>query len=436
MLPDYRVTEVIIVPLFAPSVHLTQPHSMLAHEVLAQLPGRLKFEPVGGTVGNLTLGRGLSAGVPAYVAIVENKIASGSLGVKESDKLASLFKVVAAQKAPLVMYLDSAGARVSEGLPALGAFRHMYRAALAMAAAGAPTAVYCGANCYGGASMLANLADTRYYANNTRLAMSGPAILAQTAGVSVLDEMFQAMSLSSIGMQARCKLSLGNLPVALDSMTAPLPITVSLQERHAELGARLAQIQNSAPATPLEKVERKDLAKLYPEGHQLSEKDGVMWGEATYQGAPVSVVGITGGRLLGAMRAWAVAEMIWKKLAAPPRQLHLLVDCESHATTLDDERIMLSAYLADLACAIHALGAAGTRVETTVLDKLGGGVYVALCAASVQVNLLYGAAIQLLPGKAIASILGEGNDAGDGHFEFAEYQKARVAEQELKLGIV
>ncbi|MEP7156008.1 MAG: carboxyl transferase domain-containing protein [Betaproteobacteria bacterium] len=403
---------------------------MLAHEVLLSLNSKLAFEPVGGTTGNLTLGRGKIAGVPAYIAIVENKIASGSLGAKESDKLASLFKVVTAQKAPLVMYLDSAGARVSEGLPALGAFRHMYRAALAMAASGAPTAAYCGANCFGGASMLAALAGTRYYAKNTRFAMSGPAILAQSAGVSVLDEMFQAMSLSSIGADARIKLSAENLPA---SFGAPLPAGTLPQQRHAELQGRLAQISKGVVATPPEKVQRKDLEKLYPSGYDLVEKDGLVSGEAVYEGAPVSVVGLVGGRLLGAVRACDAADMLWKKLASPPKVLHLLVDCASHATALDDERVMLSAYLADLACAIYALAAAGTHIETTVLEKLGGGVYVALSAASTNVNLLYGADIQLLPGAAIASILG---DAQDQVFDIAEYQKARVAERELKLGIV
>lgn len=406
---------------------------MLAHESLAQLKTAIEFQPVGEPVGNLTLGRGRMRGHPVFAAIVENKFASGALGAKESDKLASLFKVVAAQKAPLLMYIDSAGAKVSEGLPALGAFRHMYRAALAMAASGAPTAVFCGANCFGGASMLASLAGTRYYATNTRLAMSGPAILAQSVGVSVLDEMFQAMSVGSIGTAARTRLSLGNLAMSSTSALEELPVAKTAQERHAELGARLSQLNASGSKSSAKKIERKDLAKLYSGGYELSERDSVLSGEAAYEGARVHVLGLIGGKLLGAAQSWALAEAVWKKCSAPPKTLHVLVDCESHATALDDERIMLSAYLADLACALHALGAAGTRIETTVLGKLGGGVYVALCAPAAQVNLIYGAEIQLLPGRAIASILG---DAGSQQHEFAEYQKARVAEREIKLGWV
>ena len=410
---------------------------MLAHDTLAQLKSQLAFNALGEAAGNLTLGRGVLRGNPLHMAIIENRIASGALGKKESDKLASLFKVVAAKKLPLVMYLDSAGAKVSEGLPALGAFRHMYRAALAMAGSGAATAVYCGANCYGGASMLASLAGTRYYSTNTRLAMSGPAILAQTAGVSVLDEAFQAMSLACIGAESRIKLAAGNLAASRDAIGAELPAGAPAASTHALLGARLAPIGgqdglSAAVATP-EKIERNDLEKLYPQGHNLREQSGVLVGDAVFNGTPVAVLGLIGCRMLGAGRAWTLADMIWKKCNSPPAVLHLLVDCESHATALDDERIMLSAYLANLASALYALGLAGTRIETTVLGKLGGGVYVAVCAPADQVNLLYGAEIQLLPGKAIASILG---DADSQKHEFKEYQAARVAEQEIKLGIV
>lgn len=408
---------------------------MLAQESLAQLKAQLDFQAAAEPVGNLTLGRGRLRGNPLHVAIVENKIASGAIGAKECSKLASLFRVVAANKIPMVMYLDSAGVKVSEGLPVLGAFRQLFRAALALAESGAPTAAVCGAHCYGAASLLASLAGTRYYSRNSRLAMSGPAILAQTAGASVLDEAFQAMSHASIGAQARAKLSLGNVALSPTSAIEISPVAMSSAERHVELGVRLAQAGKGVGMAAPEKIVRKDLDKLYPQGYAIHEQAGVLVGEALQAGLPVSVVGLTGGKMLGAARAWTLASLIWKMYRSPPRvpqTLHFLVDCESHATTLDDERIMLSMYLADLATALYALGHAGTRIETTVLGKIGGGVYVALCAPAAQVNLLYGAEIQLLPGKAIASILGGGETQ---KYDFKEYQAAHVAEQEIKLGL-
>ena len=419
---------------------------MLSTECLAAVKSRFEFSPVGEAVGNLTVGRGrASAGagevsMPVFIAVIENKIASGSLGVKECDKLASLFKIVAAQRSGLVLYVDSAGARVSEGLAALGAFRHMYRAALGAAASGAPFTAYCGANCFGGASMLAALAAMRVYSTNTRFAMSGPSILAQAAGISALDDIFMAMSMAAINGEARAKLGGADMMATSRAVADPPPsVADALPARHLLLGARLAQLKSASTSSSAEKLERKDLAKLYPQGYRLEDRNGVLSGEAQIDGQPVVLTGFVGGKVLGAQRAWAQADMLWNMLSrnasqpAPPRTLHLLVDCESHSASLDDERIMLSAYLADLACALHALAQAGTRIETIVLGKLGGGVYVALSAPVAQVNMLYGSEIQLLPGRAIASILGE---ATSQKYEFDEYKVARVADREIKLGIV
>ena len=427
------IATLLPIPAFATVENSCLQSHMFAHEALGHLKTAFKFQAVGDAVGNLTLGRGESHGNAVHLALVENRMASGALGAKECDQLASLFKIIATTKSPLVMYLDSAGAKVSEGLPALGAFRHMFRAGLAMADSGAPIAAVCGANCFGGASMLACLAGTRYFSANTRLAMSGPAILAQSAGVSVLDEMFQAMSMAAIGMEGRTHLSTDNLPVSADTFKGEIPVSVSNAARHLELGRRLAKSAMPGGSCVSEKIERRDLARLYPDGYAVVERDGVLAGDARRDGAPIVLLGFIGGKALGAARAWAFAEAVWKMCAAPPKTLQLLVDCDSHSTALDDERIMLSAYLVNMSAALFALGLKGTRIETTVLGKLGGGGYVALCAPAAQVNLLFGAEIQLLPGKAIASILGE---QGAQQHGFEEYAAARVADQEIKLGIV
>lgn len=406
---------------------------MLAHESLAHLKSALRVQVIGEPVGNLTLGRGQADGLPVHVALVENKVASGALGVRECDKLASLFKIVAAQKSPLVMYLDSAGAKVSEGLPALGAFRRMYRGALAVAASGAPMAVYCGTNCFGGASMLASLAAVRVYAGNTRLAMSGPAILAQSAGVSVLEESFAAMSQAAIGRDARVKLGDGNVAATRELQLAAYWQPVAPATQHQRLGERLKLIEKPTKPGAPQPLQRKDLARLYPEGYALVEQQGLAAGSATVDGESVTLLGLLDAKPLGAARAWLLADKVRAMLVAPPTALHLLVNCEAHAASLEDERIMLSAYIANLGIALAALAAAGARIETIVLGRLGGGVYVAMAAPSERLSMIYGSEIQLLPGRAIESILGQ--DMAREH-EIADYQKAGVAEREIKLGLV
>ncbi len=401
------------------------------------------FATMGEPVGNLTLGRGRVAGVAVHIALVENKIASGSLGVRECDKLASLFKIVATQKTPLLLYLDSAGARVSEGLPALGAFRHMYRAALEMTAAGAPLVCMLGANCYGGASMLAALANERVFSDNTQLAMSGPTILAQSAGASAIDEVFRAIAEAAIGANARVKLSASNSKTWRRAVPEPATKTDSAwHQLHVELGERWKNQNRPQSAFTLgEPHIREELKALYPDGYKIEEQQGVLFGRAKVGEEKIRLMGMVDRQPLTAQRAWALADRVWalclsgKELAGS--RLNIVVDCEAHATSLDDEKIMLSQYMANLAMALTILGRRGAYIETTVLKKLGGGVYVALASASVKVNLLHGAEIQLLPGRAIASILGDAAATNtEGRAGADVYIAARVIDQELKVGLV
>jgi hypothetical protein len=111
----------------------------------------------------------------------------------------------------------------------------------------------------------------------------------------------------------------------------------------------------------------------------------------------------------------------------------VLLDCESHAARLEDEKAVLTEFIVDMGVALAAAAARGTRVELTILDRAGGGVYVALASAASRVSVVFGADIQVLPGAAVASILGANRDAvGD----IGEYRRAGVADVEHKLGLL
>jgi hypothetical protein len=111
----------------------------------------------------------------------------------------------------------------------------------------------------------------------------------------------------------------------------------------------------------------------------------------------------------------------------------VFLDCASHAGGLDDEKIVLTEYIVDMSLALAQRAASGTQVGLTVLGKGGGGVYVALAAPARRVASAHGADIQVLPGAAVAAILGE---VGEAVPTFADYRGARVAEEEMKLGLV
>lgn len=405
--------------------------------LLTALKDAIAFEQAGDAAGNVTIGRGTLERRALHVALVENRAASGSLGARESERLGALFRIVAAEKSPLVLYLDSAGAKVSEGLGALGSFRDLYRAGLDAAFSGAPIAAVLGRNCYGGSSMLAHLAARRLFSPETQLAMSGPSILAAAAGMSALDEAFRAMAEASISPASRAKASAANavwdssrdLGDWLREALAPRgSAAAAARVRHEALQLRIAGV----PERPWEPVRRRDLEKLYS-CYDVKESDGILAGTAERDGEPQAVVGIVGKSPLGAARAWKFSELAWRHGEAPPARLEVLLDCATHAGRLDDERIVLSEFIVDMAFALQALAAGGTHVGLTVLGKAGGGVYVALAAPARRVTAVHGADIQVLPGSAVAAILGESRESAP---DFADYRKARVADEEVKLGIV
>jgi hypothetical protein len=408
---------------------------------LQALREAIAFQPLGQSIGNLTLGKGTHDGKHVHAALVENRIASGSLGPAECERLAKLFAIVAKEHSPLVLYLDSAGARVSEGLKALGAFRSLYRAGLIAALSKAPIAVVCGTNCYGGASMLAHLAHRRMLSPGTRLAMSGPSIIAGACGMNPLDESFRAMADAAMGPAVRAKTTDANaLFQPGDTMTRWLGETFAAGgETPAELKARhdaLAQRFEKAADDMPEKVHRRDLDKIYPEGCDSHESRGFLMGKGKRNGAEESFVGIVGNQPLGAQRAWRFANAVWRMAASatPPTHLEVFLDCATHAARLDEEKLILTEYIVDMGYALGVLAARGATIGLTILGKAGGGVYVALAAPAKRVSSVYDAAdIQVLPGSALAAILGESNDVAP---TFPDYKAAGVADEEIKLGLV
>jgi hypothetical protein len=402
-----------------------------APSLLDVLRQTVAFEALGEPAGNLTVGRGTLEGRSLRVALVENRAASGALGGAECERLAALFRVTAGEKAALVLYLDSAGAKVSEGLKALGAFRRLYRAGLDAAFAGVPIVALLGRNCYGGASMVAHLASRRLFSPHTQLAMSGPAILASSAGMSPLDEMFRAMAEAAMSPASRAAASSDNAVwdagTDLHAWLAGALAPSDFARRHEKLGQRLAP--DARTGTVAESVQRRDLARIFPGGYEAREAAGFLTGTAGEE----TFLGIVGKAPLGVDRAWRLADAAWKLAAAPPAKLRVFLDCASHATRLDDERVVLSEFIVDMAAALHAVALAGARVETTILGKAGGGVYVALAAPAQPVSAVHGAHIQVLPGAALAAILGEGHDEAPGA---DEYRASGVAEEELKLGLL
>ncbi len=368
--------------------------------------------------GALTAGTGTVGGTAVAIAVTDRDIAGGSFGVVESQALSALLQQSRTDGVPVILCLDSAGARLDEGLPALGAFRQLYRHFLDFRLAGVSALAVLGRDCFGGASMLAAGCGRRVYSAASRLAMSGPAVIQALGGRQELDaEDTQAVT-ALMGGAARVRLQ------PADRLCADMPgefrqavlewmaqrgaeSQLDLSKQHNELGNRLLErgmapspLSNSEPPPPAA------LLEVVPPGFQARTIDGVLIGRIT-KDSPDTFFGLVSGQPVGALALWTLAGACLSAADSRPGEaVMLLLDAPGQAATFRDERIMLSQYVAHLALVLSELRIRGHRVTLQVLGEAAGGIYVALAAPATRVVALPGANVQILPPAAMARVVG------------------------------
>jgi hypothetical protein len=375
--------------------------------------------------GALTAGTGTVGGTAVAIAATDRDIAGGSFGVVESQALSALLQRSRADGAPVILCLDSAGARLDEGLPALGAFRQLYRHFLDLRLAGVLTLAVLGRDCFGGASMLAAACGRRVYSAGSRLAMSGPAVIQALSGRQELDaEDAQAIT-ALMGGAARVRLqpsdrlcmdSSGDYRQAVLGWMAQRNAEpqLDLRKQHNQLGTRLLErgmapspLSNAEPAPPAA------LLEVMPPGFQARTIDGVLIGRTT-KTSPDTFFGLVSREPVGALALWTLAgACVSAGDSHPGEAVMLLLDAPGQAPTLRDERVMLSQYVAHLALVLSDLRVRGHRVTLQLLGEAAGGIYVALAAPAARVVALPGANVQMLPPAAMARVIGRDSARGD-----------------------
>ena len=374
--------------------------------------------------GALIAGNGTVGGGDVTVIATDRLVAGGSLGVAEALGLSMLLEQSHAAKRPIILCLDSAGARLDEGLSALGAFRQLYRHMLDLRLAGLRMLGLIGRDCFGGASMLAATCSQRVYSESSRLAMSGPAVIQALGGSSELDATDAAAVIELMGGAARARL-LPSDRVCDDSFDAYRRATrdwmadrtsrapLDLRDQHTRLGKRLLE-HGMAPSPPrsvhgeLPMV----LREIIPEGVELHKMDGVLFGR-TGRASPNAFFGFIDGTPVGALAAWTLAgECLALAGERPGEAVTVFLDSPGQAPTRQDERVLLSEYVAHLALVLSMLRQNGHRLTLQVLGDAAGGIYVALAAPAVRVVALPGANLQMLPPAAMARVLRGRNEPG------------------------
>jgi acetyl-CoA carboxylase carboxyltransferase component len=374
--------------------------------------------------GSMLASIGTIGGREVTLIATDRHVAGGSFGVTEAHGLSTLLEQSHAAGRPFILCLDSAGARLDEGLAALGAFRQLYRHMLDRRLAGLQLLALIGRDCFGGASMLAATCAKRIYSAASRLAMSGPAVIQALGGTTELDATDAAAVSALMGGAARAQLVPSD-QLCEDSAAAfrqaardwigvcDTSTELDLHLQHTRLGTRLLA-QGIAPSPP--KSAAADLPavlkEIIPEGVEVQKMDGVLCGR-NGKTTKNAFFGFIDGTAVDSLAAWTLAgECLALADERPGEAVTVFLDSPGQAPTVRDERLMLSEYVAHLALVLSSLRQNGHRVTLQVLGDAAGGIYVALAAPSLRVVALPGAKVQVLPPAAMARVLRRHSEPG------------------------
>ncbi len=341
----------------------------------------------------------------------------GSIGPAEAAQLGEALALAGTQGVPLVFLMNTSGMRVTEGMQTVVALRTLLRAVLDARLAGRRMVALITHHAFGGASILASLCDRRAMHAEAILAMSGPKLIERIAGREALAADDPAAVRALLGGAARAAVSDATEACedAADAYRAVLlrwlsaPARISAPEvdtwcrtLHARLGSRVL-----APATPssldtLGAPTRRTLLRLLGDGASVRRSGDLLVATGAQTRAPL-VVGLVGGGTATAPLALALAEQV---LAAEPetRSIVVLADIGNHSADPEDERVVLSEYLALLALSLRVAHHRGHDVNVIVTGVSGGGIFAALAAGATRVEMLQEARIQVLSAEALAAI--------------------------------
>src|SRR3954452_6195716 len=198
------------------------------------------------------IARGRIGGTPVWIAGTDASRSRGAIGVAEAALLSEALSWARSEAAPIFLLLDSGGAKVDEGLAALGAFRRLYREALLTRIAGVPMFALLGRACFGGASMLATLCNRRVYSERTLMGASGPGVIQALSGSVQLDAADTAAVKALMGGEARSRLGPEEMlatdqlqafrTIALELAASSMTPDLNLLARHNRLALRLEAI--------------------------------------------------------------------------------------------------------------------------------------------------------------------------------------------------
>jgi hypothetical protein len=340
----------------------------------------------------------------------------GSIGIHEADQIVLALQLARSERMPIALLLETSGIRVTDGTAGIASLRRVLREAEDARLDGLPMLGVVLRCAFGGASILAALCERRMIHRHSLYGMSGPRLISATVGAAHFDAADPAVVRSLLGGRARagpngCELvgaSVEAVTEAVEEWVRSARVESVTAAALIRAGRTLARRLAGAPrpsmpaAAALPDAQGGDvLSVLLPGSRELRRLPDIAL--AVSDARPETrVLVLEAPDGAGARHALALSEALLEP--SPPRRTVILVDTPGHRATPDEERLVLSDFLAHLALTIRFVHRGGDPVEVIVTGVGGGGIQGALGSGATSVAMVRGARLMVLPPAALRAL--------------------------------
>jgi acetyl-CoA carboxylase carboxyltransferase component len=336
---------------------------------------------------------GLVDGRPVLCYAEDPAFLGGSLGAQHAASIVELLRLAERGRRPVVGFVSSGGARLQEGLAALGGYGEIFAAMTRLSGVVPQISIVSGASAGGGAYAPA-LGDVVIMTRDASMFLTGPAVVREVTGEAVgAEELGGPRVQAANGVAhfvagdeheaaALARALLGHLPSAAGD---PLPLLAPVAPAPGDPG-------DAVPANPRKVYDVREVLATLADGGALLEYGerwarNVVCGWARIEGMPVGFVANQPRRLGGVLDAEAA-----QKAARFVRTCHLfgvplvaLVDTPGFLPGSGQERAGVIRHGAKL---VHAFAEARVPKLTVVLRKSFGGAHIAMNSKQLGADLV------------------------------------------------
>jgi len=334
------------------------------------------------------------AGRPVYCYSQDASFAGGSLGEAHAQTIIEVMRLAGRARVPMLSFIESAGARMQEGLAALSGYGRIFAENVRLSGVVPQIAIVCGASA-GGSAYGPALNDFVIMTEDSAMFLTGPGVVSEVTG-----ERVDAVGLGGLRVHERNGVCHFAARSDLDAALLARELLEFLPQHRGQAPALIAAADapGTSPATPVPAQARKvydvrDVARALVDGGRLLEVEprrarNVVCAFARLEGRSVGIIANQPRHLGGVLDAEASqkAARFVRTCNSFGVALVVLVDTPGFLPGTRQEGDGVIRHGAKL---VHAFAEASVPSVTVILRKAFGGAFIAMNSKALGADYVF-----------------------------------------------